>query len=66
MQGFLTCRKTYDNGADAFTSPPKEVVLRIFIALKIHRPATLDPSNFVSSGRYANHYTTEATSMFIS
>jgi hypothetical protein len=25
-------------GADGFTSPPKEILLRIFIALKIHRP----------------------------
>jgi hypothetical protein len=26
------------HGTDGFTSPPKEVVLRIFITLKIHRP----------------------------
>jgi hypothetical protein len=29
---FLTCRKLL-HGADGFTSPPKQVVLRIFIAL---------------------------------
>jgi hypothetical protein len=45
----LTCLKILRHGADGFTSPPKEVVLRIFIALKIHRfrpglnPLTLSP-----------------------
>jgi hypothetical protein len=34
----LTCRKILRHGAPDFSSPPKEVVLRIFIALKIHSP----------------------------
>jgi hypothetical protein len=34
----LTCRKILRHGADDFASPPKEGALRIFIALKIHRP----------------------------
>jgi hypothetical protein len=35
---FLTCLKILWNGADGFTSPPKEGVLRIFIALKNQSP----------------------------
>jgi hypothetical protein len=31
----LTFRQILRHGADGFTSPPKEVMLRIFIALKI-------------------------------
>jgi hypothetical protein len=34
LQGFLTRRKISRRGADGFTSPPKEVMLRIFIVLK--------------------------------
>jgi hypothetical protein len=33
----LTCCKLLRNGISGFTSPPKKGVLRIFIALKIHR-----------------------------
>jgi hypothetical protein len=43
-------------GTDGFTSPPKEVVLRIFITLK--DPSTSDgiePTNLGSSGEHANH-----------
>jgi hypothetical protein len=36
--GILTSRKILWHGADRFTSFPKKGVLRIFIALKIHRP----------------------------
>jgi hypothetical protein len=36
--GFLTYSNVLGHGADGFTSCPQEVVLRIFIALKIHRP----------------------------
>jgi hypothetical protein len=32
------CRKMLRHGIDGFTSPPKEVVLRILSPLKIHRP----------------------------
>jgi hypothetical protein len=34
LKGFLTCLKILRHGVDAFTSPPKKVVLLIFIALK--------------------------------
>jgi hypothetical protein len=47
-------------GADGFTSPPKEVVLRIFIALK--NPPLLsgfEPVNLGSNGKHDNHYTIE-------
>jgi hypothetical protein len=37
-KGSLTCCKILQYGADGFTSPPKESVLQIFIAYKIHRP----------------------------
>jgi hypothetical protein len=33
---YSTCRKILRHGADGFTSPPKEVVLLIFMTLKIH------------------------------
>jgi hypothetical protein len=33
-QGILTCRKILRHGTADFTSPPKEVMLLIFIALK--------------------------------
>jgi hypothetical protein len=41
---------------DGFTSPPKEVVLRIFTTLK--NPSTsagIEPANLGSSGEHANH-----------
>jgi hypothetical protein len=44
------------HGTDGFTSPPKEVVLRIFITLK--NPMTsvgTEPANLGSSGVHANH-----------
>jgi hypothetical protein len=40
--------------------PPKEGVLRIFIALKNPSlSAWFQPTNLWSNGKYANHYTTE-------
>jgi hypothetical protein len=36
--GSLTCLKIIRLRTDGFTSPPKEVMLLIFIALKIHYP----------------------------
>jgi hypothetical protein len=40
----LTCRRILRRGTDGFTSHPKEVVLRIFIALKNpSNSRTLDP-----------------------
>jgi hypothetical protein len=50
--GSLTWRKILRDGADRFTSPPKVVVPRIFIALKNSpssaglKPHTLDPMAF--------------------
>jgi hypothetical protein len=44
------------HGTDGFTSPPKEVVLRIFITLK--NPSTsvgIEPANLGSSGEHTNH-----------
>jgi hypothetical protein len=39
FSGNLTCRKNLRHWADGFTSPPKAVVLRIFIALKNPSPS---------------------------
>jgi hypothetical protein len=41
------------HGTDGFTSPPNEVVLRIFITRK--NPSTIEPANLGSSGEHANH-----------
>jgi hypothetical protein len=53
----FACLKSYD-----FTSPPKEGVLRIFIALK--NPSSLqglNPTNTGSGDKHTDHYTTEET-----
>jgi hypothetical protein len=56
----LTCRKILRHGADGFTSLPKEVVLRIFIALKYpSSSAGFEPVNLMSNGKNNNHYTIE-------
>jgi hypothetical protein len=53
---YLTCYKILRNVADGFTSPPKEGVLRISIALQNpFPPAAFEPENLGSSGEYANH-----------
>jgi hypothetical protein len=57
----LTCRKMLRHGASGFTSPPKEGVLRISIALKIHRFGRVWNANHGSNSKDANHYTSEAT-----
>jgi hypothetical protein len=45
------------HGTDGFTSPPKEVVLRIFITLKNSSPSVgIEPADLGSSGEHANHY----------
>jgi hypothetical protein len=57
---FSLAVKSYDMGANSFTSPPKGGVLRIFIALKNPSPsAGFKPANLGSDGKYASHYTTE-------
>jgi hypothetical protein len=56
----LTWHKVLRHGAGAFTSPQKQGVLRIFIALKNPLPLTgFEPVNLGSVGKHANHYTTE-------
>jgi hypothetical protein len=55
---FLTCHKILWRGADGFTSPPKEGVLRIFVA-----PIAFEPANLWSNVMHADHYTFEATSL---
>jgi hypothetical protein len=48
------------NGADVFTSPLKEGVLRIFVALKNLSPsAGIEHTNLGSNGKHINRYTTE-------
>jgi hypothetical protein len=48
------------HGAGGFTSPPKVVLLSIFIALKNPLlPTGFEPENLASSGEHDNHYTTE-------
>jgi hypothetical protein len=50
----LTRRKIL-HGADGFTSPPKEVVVRIFITLKNPSlSAEFETANFGSSGKHDN------------
>jgi hypothetical protein len=49
------------HGTNGFTSPLKEFVLRIFIALKnASSSAEFEPANLGLSGKHTNHYTTEA------
>jgi hypothetical protein len=44
------------HGTDGFTSPPMEVVLRIFMALKnLSTSVGIEPANLGSSGEHANH-----------
>jgi hypothetical protein len=56
----LTCHKILRPGADVFTSPPKEGVQRIFIAIKnLSLSAASEPANLGSNGKHVIHYTTE-------
>jgi hypothetical protein len=57
----LTCRKILRHGTFDFTSNPKEGVLRIFIALKVHRLGRVEPTTFGSSDKHTNHYYTKTT-----
>jgi hypothetical protein len=59
----LHALKSYDVGLSGFTSRPKESVLRIFIALKIHRLGRARTATFGSNGKHTNHYTTKSTSL---
>jgi hypothetical protein len=56
----LTCSKNLRHGANVFTSPPKEVVLLVFIALKNPSlTAWFEPANLGSNDKHDNYYTTE-------
>jgi hypothetical protein len=56
----VTCRKILRHGAGGFTSRPKEVMLQIFIALKIlSLSAGFEPANLRRNELHANHLTTE-------
>jgi hypothetical protein len=60
LKNSLTCRKMSRHGTDGFTSPLKEVVLRISIALKnASLSGGFEPANLGSNGKYVNHYITE-------
>jgi hypothetical protein len=49
------------HGTNGVTSPLKEFVLQIFIALKnASSSAEFEPANLGLSGKHTNHYTTEA------
>jgi hypothetical protein len=55
-KGSLMSNKILQCGADGFTSPPKECILQIFIALKYPSPlAGFEPMQVVSNGKHANH-----------
>jgi hypothetical protein len=60
LNGYLICHKILSHGASGFTFPPKEGVLRIFVALKNPLPSVgFQPANIGSRGKHANHHTTE-------
>jgi hypothetical protein len=56
--GLLTCRKNLCHETDGFTSPPKEVVQRIFIAL---RNSSSSAANLGSYGKKATTRASRAT-----
>jgi hypothetical protein len=57
---FFNIPQIVGHGADGFSSPHKEGVLRIFIALKNLLPSTgFEPSNLGSNSKHSNHQTTE-------
>jgi hypothetical protein len=58
-KGYLTCRKILRHGANGFTSPPKEDVLRIFIAVKYFSLGRVEAANLVLNSKHANHNTTD-------
>jgi hypothetical protein len=61
-QGSSTCHKILQHGAFGSTSPLKQDVLRIFIALKNPSPsARVQRANLGSNGKNTNYYITEAT-----
>jgi hypothetical protein len=59
LKGSLTYNRILWHGANGFPSPPQKVVLRIFIAFKIHLWPSFEPTNLGSNGKHNNHYTTK-------
>jgi hypothetical protein len=60
LKASLTRHKILLYVAEGFTSPPKQVVLRIFIARKnTSVSAGFEHTNVGFSGKHASHYTTE-------
>jgi hypothetical protein len=56
LKGSLICRKNLSHGVDGFTSPLKEGVLRIFIALKIPSLSPgFEPANLGSNSKYVKY-----------
>jgi hypothetical protein len=54
--GFLNMPYILQHGIDGFISPPKEVFLRNFVALKNHSSsAGFESANLVSNDKHANH-----------
>jgi hypothetical protein len=60
LKGFLTCRKILRHGADGFTSPQKEDMLGISIALRDpSSSAGFEPAKLGSNGKHDHQYTIE-------
>jgi hypothetical protein len=56
MHGSLTCHTVFRNWASGFTSPQKEVILRVFIVMKSpSSSAGYESANLGSHGKHANH-----------
>jgi hypothetical protein len=57
----FSCRKILRHGTEGFSSPPKEGVLLIFVAVKSPTSsAGFEPENLGSKGKHPNHKITEA------
>jgi hypothetical protein len=54
------CHKILQHGADSFTTPLKEGMLRVIITVKNSLlSARFEPMNLGSSGTHDNHYATK-------
>jgi hypothetical protein len=60
FRSFLICRKIFQQGADNFTSSPKEGILQTFVALKNLSPsAGFEVANLGSNSKLSVNYTAE-------
>jgi hypothetical protein len=60
LKYFFTFRKMLRHGADGFTYPPKNGVLRFFIVFKNSQPSDgIEATNLRSNCKHASHYTAE-------